>query len=191
MKSKKYLLIVFNIVIIFLLATFAWMITDPSLGEIIGYEGHYVVPDSNVNVDLYVLKNNVYVLQSQNPIDPLIEIGLMQPGAIQRYRFDITSVQPVVQSVKIVFTEITGDINVLAEHITINCTNPYIFSMKLADVLEYDETNDYYYFDFLESLNVPTGQMVSIYWNIAISQQAGNEIENTSFGINKIMFIKP
>lgn len=190
-KNKKYLLMIFNIVIIMLLTTFAWMITDPSEGEVIMYENRFVIPDSNVNVDLYVLKNNVYVLQSQNMSEQLVETNLMQPGAIQRYRFDITNIQDVVQAIKIVFTGITGDIEVLDDYITINCTNPYVFSKKLSEVLEYDEVNQYYYFDFIDSQNIPSHETISIYWNIAVSQQAGNEIENLNIAIDKIMFIKP
>lgn len=192
-QKKKYsiLNILLNITILSLIGVLAWMLTDPSSGELIKYTGKLIVPENDVDVKLYVLKNNQYIEQSQDENEPLIETKLLQPGADQKYRFDITNKKQVVSLSKIVFTGITGDVDLLKDVVIINVNNPTILQFKIGDKLKYDEEHKYYYFDFIDELRIQANETISIYWNIEIDKKAGNEIQDTNLKIDKIMFINP
>lgn len=189
----KKISILLNILVIILLtvSAYAWMQTEPSLGENIEYNRNFYVTDSDIQVKLYALIDNKYVLQGQYSDDELLNLDLMYPGKTQRYRFELTNINPTPARVKIVFTEITGNINLLKNYLKIGITNPIIDNFKLSDRLEHNEEDDRYFFDFADSVTIPAESTLNYYWNLEIDIDAPNSLQNTNLKINKIMFIKP
>lgn len=190
---KKNISIILNVLIVIMLLgiTYAWMQTEPSLGENIEYNRDFYITDSDIDVKLYALINNQYVLQGQQSDDALLTLDEMYPGKIQRYRFELTNRNQVAAKVKIVFTEITGNINLMKNYLKISATNPEMFSFMLNDRLEHNEEDDRYFFDFSKSVTIPANSTLDYYWNLEIDIDAPNALQATSLIINKIMFIKP
>lgn len=190
---KKNMSIILNVLIVIMLLgiTYAWMQTEPSLGENIEYSRDFYITDSDIDVKLYALINNQYVLQGQQSDDALLTLDEMYPGKIQRYRFELTNRNQVAAKVKIVFTEITGNINLMKNYLKISATNPEMFSFMLNDRLEHNEEDDRYFFDFSKSVTIPANSTLNYYWNLEIDIDAPNALQATSLRINKIMFIKP
>lgn len=190
MNNKKKLA---AIVSFFLLGgvVLAWMITEASHGTQAGYQGRLYIVDSDVEVQLYVLKDGTYQLQSNLAKDPLIEIGLLEPGKNQKYRFDITNNNPVTAAVKINFAEITGDVDLLKNSLIIASSNPEVFSFILKDRLEYEEDSDIYFAKFYDEVRIEANSKKSIFWSIEVDKDAGNEIEDKTLSIEKVIFTKP
>ena len=190
---KKNISIILNVLIVIMLLgiTYAWMQTEPSLGENIEYNRDFYITDSDIDVKLYALINNQYVLQGQQGDDALLTLDEMYPGKIQRYRFELTNRNQVAAKVKIVFTEITGNINLMKNYLKISATNPEMFSFMLNDRLEHNTEDDRYFFDFSKSVTIPANSTLNYYWNLEIDIDAPNALQATSIRINKIMFIKP
>jgi len=189
---KVVMNILLNVAILAMFGVFAWMVTNASSAENIDYTGHLIVTDNDVNVKLFLLKDNEYVEQLQSQLEPLIQINTLQPGSTQKYRFDVyNNVATVASITKIVFSEIYGDVDLLKSVVQVICTSPQLFTFKLVDKVEYDEINEHYYFDFFNKLQIPANGMVSIYFNIYIDENATNAIQDTFLSINKIMFINP
>ena len=190
---KKNISIILNVLIVIMLLgiTYAWMQTEPSLGENIEYNRDFYITDSDIDVKLYALINNQYVLQGQQSDDALLTLDEMYPGKIQRYRFELTNRNQVAAKVKIVFTEITGNINLMKNYLKISATNPEMFSFMLNDRLEHNEEDDRYFFDFSKSVTIPANSTLDYYWNLEIDIDAPNALQATSLRINKIMFTKP
>ncbi len=189
----KKISIVLSILVIILLtvSAYAWMQTEPSLGENVEYNRDFYVTDSDIQVKLYALIDNKYVLQGQYSDDELLNLELMYPGKTQRYRFELTNANPTPARVKIVFTEISGNVNLLKNYLKIGITNPIIDNFKLSDRLEYNTNDDRYFFDFADSVTIPEESTLNYYWNFEIDIDAPNTLQNTNLVINKIMFIKP
>lgn len=190
---KKNISILLNILIISMLFVvgYGWMQTEPSVGENAEYNRDFYITDSDIDVKLYALINNSYVLQGQNSTDDLLALDDMYPGKIQRYRFELTNNNEVASKVKIVFTEITGNINIIKNYLKIGATNPETFSFFLADKLEYNEEKNRYFFEFSKSVTIPAKSTLNYYWNLELDIDAPNQLQGTSLKINKIMFIKP
>lgn len=190
--SKLIMNILLNVSIVLMFGVFAWMVTNASSAENIDYTGQLIVTDNDVDVKLFLLQDNEYVEQLQSQSEPLIQIGALQPGSTQKYRFDVyNNVATTASITKIVFSEMYGDIDLLKSVIQITCTSPQLFTFKLDERVKYDEVNEHYYFDFLNKLQIPPNDMVSIFFNISVDENATNEIQNTYLSINKIMFINP
>lgn len=189
--KKISILLSILVIILLTVSAYAWMQTEPSLGENIEYNRNFYVTDSDIQVKLYVLIDNKYVLQGQYSDDELLNLDLMYPGKTQRYRFELTNINPTPARVKIVFTEITGNINLLKNYLKIGITNPIIDNFKLSDRLEHNEEDDRYFFDFANSVTIPAESTLNYYWNLEIDIDAPNSLQNTNLKINKIMFIKP
>ena len=190
---KKNISIILNILIVIMLLgiTYAWMQTEPSLGENIEYNRDFYITDSDIDVKLYALINNQYVLQGQQSDDALLTLDEMYPGKIQRYRFELTNRNQVAAKVKIVFTEITGNINLIKNYLKISATNPEMFSFMLSDRLEHNTDDNRYFFDFSKSVTISANSTLNYYWNLEIDIDAPNALQGTTFKVNKIMFIKP
>lgn len=191
LKLSTKITVILNISIIILAGIYAWMITDASIAENIEYTAKLVVTDSNVNVKLFVLQNGSYIEQGQAVDAPLLNIDKIEPGKSIKYRFDIENKTDVLAATKIVFSNITGDLDLLKEYIYIGSTNPTIFNYKLSDILEYDEENQVYYFNFIKYFKISSKSTESIYFSISLSEQATNEVQDTSLSIDKIMFLYP
>lgn len=189
--KKISILLSILVIILLTVSAYAWMQTEPSLGENIEYNRDFYVTDSDIQVKLYALIDNKYVLQGQYSDDELLNLDLMYPGKTQRYRFELTNINPTPARVKIVFTEITGNINLLKNYLKIGITNPIIDNFKLSDRLEHNEEDDRYFFDFTDSVTIPAESTLNYYWNLEIDIDAPNSLQNTNLKINKIMFIKP
>lgn len=189
--KKISILLSILVIILLTVSAYAWMQTEPSQGENIEYNRNFYVNDSDIQVKLYALIDNKYVLQGQYSDDELLNLDLMYPGKTQRYRFELTNINPTPARVKIVFTEITGNINLLKNYLKIGITNPIIDNFKLSDRLEHNEEDDRYFFDFVDSVTIPAESTLNYYWNLEIDIDAPNTLQNTNLKINKIMFIKP
>jgi|GEM_PF-1429631 len=191
-KSNMYLNVFLNITILATVGVFAWMMTNASATENIEYTGNIVVMENNVDVKLFVQQDNEYVEQLQSQSEPLIQIATLQPGSTQKYRLDVyNNIDTISTVTKIIFSEIYGDVDLLKDVVQIRCTSPNLFIFKLSDRIQYDAINDHYYFDFIDRLEIPTNDMISIYFNIYVDKNATNVIQNTNLTINKIMFINP
>ena len=189
--KKISILLSILVIILLTVSAYAWMQTEPSQGENIEYNRNFYITDSDIQVKLYALIDNKYVLQGQYSDDELLNLDLMYPGKTQRYRFELTNINPTPARVKIVFTEITGNINLLKNYLKIGITNPIIDNFKLPDRLEHNEEDDRYFFDFVDSVTIPAESTLNYYWNLEIDIDAPNTLQNTNLKINKIMFIKP
>lgn len=190
---NKKISIILSILLIIVLTTIAygWMQTQPSTGELVEYNRRFYITDSDIQVKLYALVNGTYVQQGQFSTDPLIELEEMYPGKIQRYRFELSNANSVPSRVKIVFTELTGDISVIKPYLRVNLTNPDVDSFLLDSRLEQSSNNDRYYFGFAESVTIPANSSINYYWNFEIDIDAPNALQGKSFEVNRIMFIKP
>ncbi len=191
--NNKTISMVLSVILIIMLSicTYGWMQTMPSSGENIEYNRNFYITDSDIGVKLYALIDNSYVEQGQLSTDPLITIENMYPGKIQRYRFELTNIKEVPSRVKIVFTELDGNINLLKSYLKINITSPYLTSFTLNDKLELNEDNNRYFFDFADSVTIPANSTLNFYFNFEIDINAPNTLQATSFEVKKIMFIKP
>ena len=129
---KKNISIILNILLVVLLIgiAYGWMQTEPSMGENIEYNRDFYITDSDIDVKLYALVNNTYVLQGQQSEDALINLEEMYPGKIQRYRFELINKNDVAAKVKIIFTEITGNINHMKNYLKIHKIFIYNYSLK-------------------------------------------------------------
>lgn len=192
MKKKDISILLSILLIIMITITaYGWMQTQPSSGENIEYNRNFYITDSDIEVKLYALVDNVYIEQGQSSSDPLIELDEMYPGKIQRYRFELKNNKEVASRVKIVFTEVEGNLNLLKSYLNINITSPYLISFKLNDKLELNTESNRYYFDFIDSVTIPAQSTINYYWNFEMDIEAPNALQGTSFAVNKIMFIKP
>ena len=190
-KKISWLNILLDIILVLLVGTFAWMITEASRGELTEYSGKFLIVDSNVEVKFYALIDGKYVEQGQDETDEILNLPIAEPGSIQRYRFDITNTKDIPAATKIVFSDITGDIELLKPYIQIDCNNPEIFSYSLDQMLKYDEEKEKYYLDFIDLLNIPPDNTESIYWSLSLNEEAPNDVQETKLSIGKIMFVYP
>lgn len=191
--NNKTISMILSIVLIVVLSlcAYGWMQTMPSTGENVEYNRNFYITDSDIGVKLFALIDNTYVEQGQLSTDPLITINEMYPGKIQRYRFELTNNKDVPSRVKIVFTELNGNINLLKSYLKINITSPYLTSFTLNQKLEQNEDNNRYFFDFADSVTIPANSTLNFYFNFEIDIKAPNALQATSFEVKKIMFIKP
>ncbi len=191
--NNKTISMILSIVLIVVLSlcAYGWMQTMPSTGENVEYNRNFYITDSDIGVKLFALIDNSYVEQGQLSTDPLITINEMYPGKIQRYRFELTNNKDVPSRVKIVFTELDGNINLLKSYLKINITSPYLTSFTLNQKLEQNEDNNRYFFDFADSVTIPANSTLNFYFNFEIDIKAPNALQATSFEVKKIMFIKP
>lgn len=192
MNNKTVSMILSIVLIVVLsLCAYGWMQTMPSTGENVEYNRNFYITDSDIGVKLYALIDNTYVEQGQQPTDPLITINEMYPGKIQRYRFELTNIKDVASRVKVVFTELDGNINLLKSYLKINITSPYLTTYTLNDKLELNEESNRYFFDFADSITIPAKSTLNFYWNLEIDIKAPNALQAKNFEVKKIMFIKP
>lgn len=191
--NNKTISMILSIVLIVVLSlcAYGWMQTMPSTGENVEYNRNFYITDSDIGVKLFALIDNSYVEQGQLSTDPLITINEMYPGKIQRYRFELTNNKDAPSRVKIVFTELDGNINLLKSYLKINITSPYLTSFTLNQKLEQNEDNNRYFFDFADSVTIPANSTLNFYFNFEIDIKAPNALQATSFEVKKIMFIKP
>ncbi len=191
--NNKTISMILSIVLIIVLSlcAYGWMQTMPSSGENVEYNRNFYITDSDIGVKLYALIDNAYVEQGQLSTDPLITIEDMYPGKIQRYRFELTNTKDVSSRVKIVFTELDGNINLLKSYLKINITSPYLTSFTLNQKLQLNEDSNRYFFDFADSVTIPANSTLNFYFNFEIDIKAPNALQATSFEVKKIMFIKP
>lgn len=191
--NNKTISMILSIVLIVVLSlcAYGWMQTMPSAGENVEYNRNFYITDSDIGVKLFALIDNSYVEQGQLSTDPLITINEMYPGKIQRYRFELTNNKDVSSRVKIIFTELDGNINLLKSYLKINITSPYLTSFTLNQKLEQNEDNNRYFFDFVDSVTIPANSTLNFYFNFEIDIKAPNALQATSFEVKKIMFIKP
>ena len=186
-KNKFHLNILLNVLILVAIAavSYAWMLTIPSVGHLVEYQRDLIVTSSDIDVDSYVLIDGDYVLQTESPM----LTGLFEPGRVRNYRFDITNNEDVRSSVRVVLSNITGDVEDLKDYFIFGTTSPQTIEIVMGDKLVY--TGDGKYMVFVESLSIPGNETVSLYWYAVIDNLAPNEIMEMSLEIEQAVFIRP
>ena len=163
-----------GLLVMIISVSYAWMITEPSKGEIVDYNKRLVVPSNDLEIIPYTYNE-----------------GLTETGKFQKYKFTITNNKDIEARTNIVFSNITGDIEKLKEVVFLGSTNQnFLFEKSLSTLLEYNETSETYYIKFIENLKIPAKETVAFYWYTYIDQYASNEIRDTEISIEKIMFNK-
>lgn len=175
------------LVIIISVSAYAWMITEPSRGEILNYKRKLVITSNDLDIKSFVYDEETqeYYEDNSSPMN----VGLTEPGKIQKYKFEITNNKDIVARTNIIFSNITGDIEDLGNVIFFGATNPSIFETAMASMLE-ENTNKSQYIKFMEDLKIPANSTISVYWYVYIDQYASNEIVDKDVEIEKIMFVK-
>lgn len=181
-KRNIYLNTILTILII--TATVAWMITSASRGEIVDYTRHAIITAVDIDVEIYQLIDDEYVL-----VTDVIDLTNLAPGDKKVFRFDITNNNNNVSTSKIIFSDITGDIEDLKDVITIGSSSPKIFEYKLSEKLEISNEKNIFRFD--SGFPVEPHTKKSIYWYISLDSSASNEIVAKTLTINNISFIRP
>ena len=161
------------------------MLTQRSAAELVDYERRLVIPSTNVDVTFHALVDGAYVLQEDSPI----YLRLLQPGASQLYRMDITNNGDVVSRTKAMFVNITGDIEDLGPYITFGGSTPFAFAHRMDDKIEYNENTERYFIDLIDEIRVSAGQTRSIYIYIQMSEEATNDVMDKNIQIENIMFL--
>lgn len=186
--KKSWLNITLNILLFIALCytAYSWMVTDPSQAEIVDYTKTLIIPTAEVSVDFYVMIDDMYVLQT----DPIIDFGLMEPGLIQRYRFDITNNTNGTAAIKIIFSNITGDTALLSNYIIFGGTNPLQYHFTLGERLLTNNQIGQNYLNFYENLNIPESSTASLFWYAQVDKNSTNEIMNKNIHIAEIIFMQ-
>lgn len=167
--------------------TYSWMITAPSEGELVDYDRDLIIASSDITVDVYAYIDGVYVEQLTSPMT----FGLLAPGVEQKFRFDITNENNNLAATKIVFSNITGDINDIKNYLIIGSTSPDIYTYTLTSRL-LQSTEDYtYYFNFLDEVLVPANSTISLYWYATVDEDATVTIGDKGITVEHIVFIEP
>ena len=178
-----------GLLVMIISVSYAWMITEPSKGEIVDYNKRLVVPSNDLEIIPYTYNEETmeYEISNTSPM----KVGLTEPGKVQKYKFTITNNKDIEARTNIVFSNITGDIEKLKEVVFLGSTNQnFLFEKSLSTLLEYNETSETYYIKFIENLKIPAKETVAFYWYTYIDQYASNEIRDTEISIEKIMFNK-
>lgn len=176
-----------GLLVMIISVSYAWMVTEPSKGEIVNYNRRLVVPSNDLEIIPYTYNEETmeYEVSNTSPM----EVGLTEPGKVQKYKFSITNNKDVDAITDIVFSNITGDIELLKDVVYLGSTNQnYLFEKNLSTLLTYNETSKTYYIKFIEDLSIPANETVAFYWYTYIDQYASNEIKNTEILVEKIMF---
>jgi len=184
MKKNIYL----NILLTFLIigVVYAWMVTGASRGEIVDYSKRAVITAIDIDVKLYQFINNQYV----EVTEPMISLSNIAPGDIEQFRFDVTNNNNNVSTSKIVFSNITGDLELLKDKIKIGSSSPKTFEYLLSDKLELNSNNEYM-FRFDNAFKVEPKKTVSLYFYISLNKSASNEVVGKTLTIENISFVRP
>jgi len=187
-KVRLALNVMLNIFLLVLIITmsYSWMLTQRSTAQLIDYNRDLIITDSDVSVRAYAFIGNQYVEQFTSPIF----LQLLEPGATQRYRFDITNNKPVLATVKAIMSNITGDVIALQDHIFVGGTNPSVFYYPMSEKLLYNSVESRYYIDMINRIEVPGSSTVSVYVYIEMSEDADNTVQDKYLQIDKFMFVK-
>ena len=178
-----------GLLVMIISVSYAWMITEPSKGEVVDYSRRLVVPSNDLEIIPYTY-NEETMEYEVNDTSPM-EVGLTEPGKVQKYKFAITNNKDVEARTNIVFSNITGDIEKLKDVVYLGSTKQnFLFEKSLSTLMEYNETSETYYIKFVEDLKIPANSTVAFYWYTYVDQYASNEIRDTEISIEKIMFNK-
>lgn len=186
-KKTNHFINIVLLVLIITASTYAWMLTNPSTGELVDYERTLIINSSSVSVEFYTFKDDEYIKTTSDPITT----ELLGPGMIQKYLFKITNNNSTPASVNIILSDITGNIDLLKEVFLIGESNPLINEYKLSSKLTQNPSTLKYSYMFHDNLRVEANSSLNLYWYIGIDKFASNEIKDTNISINKIMFVKP
>lgn len=192
MKDKSNILNkILNVGLLVMIAavSYAWMITEPSRGEVLNYGRRLVVPSNDLEIIPYTYddENQEYVVSNTSPM----QVGLTEPGKVQKYKFAITNNKDVDARTNIVFSNITGDIEKLGEVVSFGSTNQnYLFEKNLSTLIKYNDDSKTYYIKFIEDLKIPAKSTIAFYWYVYINQYASNEVSETQLLVDKILFNK-
>lgn len=176
-----------GLLVMIISVSYAWMITEPSKGQIVDYKRKLVIPSNDLEIIPYTYNDETmeYEVNNTSPM----EVGLTEPGKVQKYKFTITNNKDIEAITDIVFSNITGDIEKLKEKVYLGSTNQnYLFEKDLNTLMEYNETSKTYYIKFIEDLKISANSTVEFYWYTYIDQYASNEIRDTEILVEKIMF---
>lgn len=184
MKKNIYLNIILTILIISVV--YAWMVTGASRGEIVDYSKNAVITAIDIDVKLYKFVNDKYV----EVTEPVVSLTNMAPGDVKKFRFDVTNNNNNISTSKIIFSNITGDVELFKNKIEIGSSSPKIFEYLLSDKLELNSNNQYM-FRFDNAFKVEPNKTVSLYFYIYLDKNASNEVVGKTLEIENISFVRP
>ena len=191
MKRKIALSTILNILIIMLLSsyTFSWMVTEPSYGEIVEYDRELTIASAGVDVDVYIYEVDDYVLYEKEKII----INNMAPNDSVRFKFVVKNANRVSTITDIIFANIHGDLELLSEYLTIECSNPISFTKNFQTDLQATSTFDGIevtnYMKFYDDFKVEAKKESTIYWTIKLDKTADNSIVDKQIVIDNIIFL--
>lgn len=191
MKNKLRINTILNILIVLILMSYAysWMVTEPSYGEVIEYNRELIIASSGIDVEIYVYKDNDYILYKEQDI----VVDNIAPNDSIRFKFVMTNTKQVAAITDIIFANIYGDIEELKPYLTINCASPQNFSKTLTNNLlqtsTYDGLNITNYIKFYDDYRVEPNSSSTIYWTINLDKTANNSVAEKSLTIDSIIFI--
>lgn len=183
-KRQIYINIVLFIVLISV--SVAWMITFTSSGEIATYQRHLIVPSVALEATLYRLVGDEYIEVTESP---LVVSDLAPNGAIQ-FRFDLENSTDENTVTDIIFSDITGDINLLGNRLKFIATTPYTFELPLLDSIITLSSGDSA-IKFIDNLSIPGNSTLNLYWQLTLDKSASNEVAGKSISIESINFVRP
>lgn len=186
-KLKVKLNITLNIVIFVTIVavSYSWMLTMPSVAEIVRYERDFIITSSDIEVKSFVYEGGAYVEQMQSPM----LAGYFEPGRIVRYKFEVTNNNNLMAKTRIVFSNITGDVEALKDHVKLGLLSPSTFEIVMSDKLVYNGERKYLV--FMDEVSIPANTTLSLFWYATIDEEASNEIQDLSLQIENVVFVKP
>ena len=165
------------------------MVTEPSYGELVDYERDLIIASSSVSVSVYIYEESDYVLYE----DENILVDNMAPNDTIRFKFFVKNNNSVAALTDIIFANIYGDLDVLSDYLTIECTSPSSFVKNLDTDLQttstFDGINVTNYVKFFDDFKVEAGSENTIYWTIKLDKMADNSIVSKQFIIDNIIFL--
>lgn len=185
MKEKLNITLNILIFVTIVAVSYSWMLTMPSVAEIVTYDRDFIITSSDIEVKSFLYEGGAYVEQLTSPILS----NYFEPGRMIRYKFEVTNNNNLAAKTRIVFSNITGDVELLKNHVKLGLLSPSTFEIVMADKLVYN--GDRKYLIFMDEVSIPANSTLSLFWYATIAEEASNEIQNLSLQIESVIFVKP
>lgn len=184
MKSKALINII-SLIILLLVATFAWVYFKPS-NQAIEYNNDFILKTDNIEVKLYELINNEMELVSNNIS---AKLKTLNPSDKVYYRAVITNKTDNPLNLNVKFSGITGTVDnnklSLAKYFNVNITDPLVSTVPFSDyIMGVDTINNLL---IINNMGL-TSKTTAIDFNIEYSSSATNEAMNQELNIKQMVF---
>lgn len=184
MKSKVYINII-SLVVLLLVATFAWVYLKPS-NQAIEYNNDFILKTDNIDVKLYEIINNELELVNNNIS---AKLKTLNPGDKIYYRAVVTNKTDKELNLNVKFSGITGTVLdnqlALAKYFNVNITDPEVKSINFGNYITgVDTINNLLVINNLKLVNKTT----AVDFNIEYSSAATNAAMNQELSIKQMIF---